>query len=107
MSTPYIAAGAFFDGPYRYELWRHWRRALIPTAWDDLSERVKLGWRDDVLPLVTAAAPFVAAQAAEAERGWWVRAVEQIWLGLGPTGRCESGQPLLDLLALDKRRGGE
>ena len=28
MSTPYIAAGAFFDGPYRYELWRHWRLGL-------------------------------------------------------------------------------
>ena len=94
--------------------------------WEDTYQP---GWRDDVLPLITAAAPFIAAQAAEAERGWWVRAVEQIWLGLGPTGRCESGQPLLDLLALrsatdleltrrcqrqgsleaavDKRRGGE
>ena len=37
------------------------------------------------------------------------RALEEdpVWLGLGPTGRCDSGQPLLDLLALDKRRGGE
>ena len=32
---------------------------------------------------------------------------DPVWLGLGPTGRCDSGQPLLDLLALDKRRGGE
>jgi hypothetical protein len=48
------------------------RRALIPTAWDDLSERVKLGWREDVLPLITAAAPFIAAQAWDEgfTRGW-------------------------------------
>lgn len=48
--------------------------------WEDTYQP---GWRDDVLPLITAAAPFIAAQAAEAEREWWVR------------------------LALDERRIGE
>lgn len=54
--------------------------------WEDAYQP---GWRDDVLPLITAAAPFIAAQAAdaaqaaEAEREWWVR------------------------LALDERRIGE
>ena len=81
------------------------RRALIPTAWDDLPERVKLGWREEVLPLVTAAAPFIAAQAAESERERWVSTVER--LALGAHARSESGRALLDLLALDERRGVE
>lgn len=54
--------------------------------WEDTYQP---GWRDDVLPLITAAAPFIAAQAAEAEREWWVelkaekgrfRPAQKIWL---------------------------
>ena len=46
----------------------------------------------------------LARVEALAEEWHWK---DPVWLGLGPTGRCDSGQPLLDLLALDKRRGGE
>ncbi len=70
--------------------------------WEDTYQP---GWRDDVLPLITAAAPFVAAQAAESERERWVSTVER--LALGAHARSESGRALLDLLALDERRGVE
>lgn len=72
------------------------------VPWEDTH---RLGWREDVLPLITAAAPFIAAQAAEAERAWWVSTIER--LALGAHARSESGRVLLDLLALDERRGGE
>lgn len=53
------------------------RRALIPTTWDALPEKVKLGWCEDVLPLVTAAAPFIAVQAWDEgfTRGWYAAQV--------------------------------
>lgn len=70
--------------------------------WEDTYQP---GWRDDVLPLITAAAPFVAAQAAESERERWVSTVER--LALGAHARSEFGRALLDLLALDERRGVE
>ncbi len=47
MSTPYIAAGAFFDGPYRYELWRHWRLGLPGCTFIMLNPSAADGATDD------------------------------------------------------------